>query len=63
MEAKECAEILRSFLRHREKMYGKEIVFASDDGAELDRGYFKKENDILYDAVQFALDCVEKLSF
>ena len=59
MEVKECVAILRSFLRHRTHMHGKEVALISDDGFEEDSGYFSEESDILYQAVKFALDCVE----
>lgn len=60
MTPKECAEILRSFIRHREKMHSKEIILVGKYGSEAGRGHIAKEDDILYHATKFALTCVEE---
>lgn len=60
MTAKECADVLRSFLHHRKQMHGKEILLIEEDGSEAGRGRLTIEEDILYHAAKFALACVEE---
>lgn len=60
MNAKECAEVFRSFIRHREKMCEKETIFINSDGTEVGRGYINPEKDVLLQAMKFALPLVEE---
>lgn len=59
MNPEKCAEILRSFIKHREKMHKSEMILIDDDGSETGRGYVNPETDCLYQAVKYALSCVE----
>lgn len=56
MTAEECVEILRSTIRHRERMH-KEVIFVDENGETP--GHINPEADILYQALKFALTCVE----
>lgn len=60
MTATECADILRSFIWHREKMHQTDMIFKDENGMEIDRGKLNPETDILYQAAKFALTCVEE---
>lgn len=59
MNARECADILRSAIRHRERMHEAETVFIDENGVET-VGKFNPDADILYQAMKFALHCVEE---
>lgn len=59
MTLKECADVLRSFIRHREKMHEQEVIFERPDGTEEGRGRINPEADDLYQAAKIALECVE----
>ena len=60
MNAKECAETLRSFIRHRERMCEKETIFVDSDGMEIGRGYLNPEKDVLLQTMKFVLPLVEE---
>ena len=60
MTAKECADILRSFIRHRERMHQEEVTFVGQNDEEISTGKIDPEADILYQATKFALSCVEE---
>ena len=60
MTHKECAEILRSIMQKRERMHCKEIVVTENDGTEAVYGYMTKEDDLLYQALEMALTCIEE---
>lgn len=57
MTAQKCADILRSFIRHQERMH-KEVIFVDENGETP--GRINPEADILYQATKFALTCVEE---
>lgn len=56
MTERECADILRSFIRHRVRM-NKNLYAVDADGKE---NKISKPNDILLDAVKFALAFIEE---
>ena len=60
MDARECADILRSFIRHRERMHQEEVTFIGPNDEEMATGKIDPEADILYQATKFALSCVEE---
>lgn len=59
MNPEKCAEILRSFIKHREKMHKSELLLLDDYGSETGSGHINPETDCLYQAVKYALSCVE----
>ena len=59
MTAAACAETIRSFLRHRERMSQREVTFINPDGSET-VGRIDLDADELYHAMKFALTCVEE---
>lgn len=59
MTAAECAEMLRSFIRHRERMFQQDVTFVGPDGSET-VGRINPDADELYHAIKFALSCVEE---
>lgn len=59
MDAKECAHTLRSFIRHRERMHERETIFIDEDGTET-VGKLGADDDAIYQALKFALPCVEE---
>ena len=59
MELKECAEILRSMIRHRELEHQEVIHFRGDDGEER-CGKINPNEDVVYQAMKTALKCVEE---
>ena len=60
MTAEECAEILRSTILHREHMHQKEVTLIGSNDEEIATGKINPEADILYQALKFALSCVEE---
>ena len=60
MTAEECAEILRSTIRHREHMHQKEVTLIGPNDEEVATGKINPEADVLYQALKFALSCVEE---
>lgn len=60
MTSAQCADILHSFIRHRENMHKKETICIDSNGLEVSRGYINPEKDVLYQAMKFALQCVEE---
>ena len=60
MTAKECADILRNTIRHRERMHQQEVTFIGPNDEEIGTGKINPEADILYLAMKFALPCVEE---
>ena len=62
MTAEECADILRSFIRHRERMHQKEVTLIGPNDEEVGTGKTNPEADCLYQALKFALPCVEEKS-
>lgn len=60
MDAKECAGILQATIQHRERMHKEEMILLGKNGEEEARGKINPEADILYQALKFALTCVEE---
>lgn len=60
MTLEECAEILRSTIRHREHMHQKEVMLIGSNDEEIATGKINPEADILYQAMKVALPCVEE---
>lgn len=60
MDAKECADILRATISHRERMHQKEVTLIGPNGEEMGAGKINPEADCLYQAMKFALPCVEE---
>ena len=60
MTVDECAEILRSFVRHRERMQQREVTLIGSNDEEIATGKINPEADILYQAMKFALSCVQE---
>ena len=60
MTAEECANILRSTILHRERMHQKEVTLIGPNDEEIATGKITPEADILYQALKFALPCVEE---
>lgn len=60
MDAKECADILQATIRHRERMHKEEMTLIGKNGEEEACGKINPDADILYQALKFALTCVEE---
>lgn len=60
MNGKECADILRETIRHRERTHEKEMAFFDENGRLIGRGKVEPAADELYQALKYALRCVEK---
>lgn len=60
MTATECADILRATIRNRERLHEKEIDLIGAAGTVEAHGHISPESDILYQAMRFALSCVEE---
>lgn len=59
MNYKECACSLRKILEHREKMYHQDFYEMTPDGEKL-LGKINPENDMIYQTLLVALECVER---
>lgn len=56
----ECAAILRGAIKHREGTHKREITFCDANGNEFGKGTVEPMEDKLFQALKFALTCVEK---
>lgn len=62
MDAKECADVLQATIRHRERMHKEEMILLGENGEEKARGKINPDADMLYQALKFALACVEEIA-
>lgn len=59
MDREECAGILRGAIKQREETHEREVTFCDATGKEIGKGKIEPMADRLYQALKFALKCVE----
>lgn len=59
MTRDECIDILRAAIWHSEQLHEKEITFTDEDGKVIGRGRVEAMQDDMYQALKYALSCVE----
>lgn len=59
MTYKECAWSLRKMIKHQEKMHQQDFYEKTADGEKL-LGKINPDNDMVYQTLLVALECVER---